>query len=54
MNTRLFPDQQERISHEMSLARVFDGDHFWNTASAVRDLYVVDSLPIRILRWLSA
>lgn len=39
--TKLFPDQSDRISEQMRLARLFDGRHFWNTATEVRGLYTV-------------
>jgi hypothetical protein len=45
-------DQQERISHEMRLARQFDGPHVWNTASAVARLYQPESRWTLFLRWL--
>lgn len=51
---RAFPDQQERLAHEMRLARIFDGPHFWNTADAVKGLYRPESLRVRLVRWLAA
>lgn len=51
MTNQLFPDQQDRISEQMRLARLFDGAHFWNTATAVRGLYTVtrwDRLRLRL------
>lgn len=45
-------NNQERISHEMRLARQFDGPHYWNTAAAVARLYRSESRWTLFVRWL--
>lgn len=47
------PHNIRQLVREMHLSQVFDGKHYWNSASAVERLYEPESMWARFRAWLT-